>query len=72
MKVPARGGRSRALATIAVLVTIALVGVGASPAEAIPIQRGQSTLILDQDIFSGLDPLGIGILVPDHRRQGQP
>ena len=62
MKVPARGGRSRALATIAVLVTIALVGVGASPAEAIPIQRGQSTLILDQDIFSGLDPLGIGIL----------
>ena len=62
MKVPARRGRSRALATIAVLVTIALVGVGASPAEAIPIQRGQSTLILDQDIFSGLDPLGIGIL----------
>ena len=62
MKVPARGGRSRAFATIAVLVTIALVGVGASPAEAIPIQRGQSTLILDQDIFSGLDPLGIGIL----------
>jgi hypothetical protein len=58
----ARGGRSRTLAAIAVLATIALVAAGASPAEAVPIERGQSTLTLDQDIFSGLDPLGIGIL----------
>jgi hypothetical protein len=62
MKVLASGGRSRALAAIAVLATLALVAAGASPAEAVPIKRGQSTLILDQDIFSGLDPLGIGIL----------
>jgi hypothetical protein len=62
MEVLARGGRSRTLAAIAVLATIALVAAGASPAEAVPIKRGQSTLILDQNIFSGLDPLGIGIL----------
>jgi hypothetical protein len=62
MKVLARGGRSRVLAAIAVVATIALVAAGASPAEAVPIQRGQTTLTLDQDIFSGLDPLGIGIL----------
>jgi hypothetical protein len=62
MKVLARGGPSRALAAIAVLATIALVAAGASPAEAVPIKRGQSTLILDQNIFSVLDPLGIGIL----------
>ena len=59
MKVLARGGRSRAFA---VLATIALVAAGASRAEAVPIERGQSTLIFDQNIFSGLDPLGIGIL----------
>lgn len=58
----ARGGRTRRLAAIAVLATIALVAAGASPAEAVPITRGQSTLTLDQDIFSGLDPLGVGIL----------
>jgi hypothetical protein len=62
MEVLARGGRSRTLAAIAVVATIALVAAGASPAEAIPIKRGQSTLTLDQNIFSGLDPLGIGIL----------
>jgi hypothetical protein len=62
MKLLARGGRSRARAAIVVLATISLVVAGASPAEAIPIKRGQSTLILDQDIFSVLDPLGIGIL----------
>jgi hypothetical protein len=62
MKVLARGGRSRTLAAIAVLATIALVAAGASPAEAVPIKRGQSTLTFDQNIFSGLDPLGIGIL----------
>jgi hypothetical protein len=62
MSVLARGGRSRTLAAIAVLATIALVAAGASPAEAVPIKRGHSTLILDQDIFSVLDPLGIGIL----------
>ena len=60
--VRARGGRSRTLAAIAVLATTALVAAGASPAEAVPIKRGQSTLTLDQNIFSGLDPLGIGIL----------
>jgi hypothetical protein len=62
MEVIARGGRSRTLAAIAVLATIALVAAGASPAEAVPIKRGQSTLTLDQNIFSGLDPLGVGIL----------
>jgi hypothetical protein len=62
MKVLARGGRSRALAAIAVLATIALVAAGASPAEAVPIKRGHTTLILDQDTLSGLDTLGIGIL----------
>ena len=62
MEVLARSGRSRTLAAIAVLAAIALVTAGASPAEAVPIKRGQSTLILDQNIFSGLDPLGIGIL----------
>jgi hypothetical protein len=50
------------LAAVAVLATIVLVAAGASPAEAVPITRGQSTLTLDQDIFSGLDPLGVGIL----------
>jgi hypothetical protein len=62
MEVLARGGRSRTLAAIAVLATTALVAAGASPAEAVPIKRGQSTLTFDQNIFSGLDPLGIGIL----------
>jgi hypothetical protein len=62
MEVLARGGRSRWHAAIVVLATIALVAAGASPAEAVPIKRGQSTLTLDQDIFSGLDPLGVGIL----------
>jgi hypothetical protein len=62
MEVLARGGRSRTLAAIAVLATTALVVAGASPAEAVPIKRGQSTLTFDQNIFSGLDPLGIGIL----------
>jgi hypothetical protein len=62
MEVLARGGRSRTLAAIAVVATIALVAAGASPAEAVPIKGGQSTLTLDQNIFSGLDPLGIGIL----------
>jgi hypothetical protein len=58
----AGGGRSRTLAVIAVLATIALVAAGASPAEAVPVKRGQSTLTFDQNIFSGLDPLGVGIL----------
>src|SRR5215211_6698938 len=62
MEVLARGGRSRTLAAIVLVATIALVAAGASPAEAVPIKRGQSTLTLDQNIFSGLDPLGIGIL----------
>jgi hypothetical protein len=72
MKVLARGGRSRAFAAIAVLATIAFVAAGASRAEAVPIERGQSTLIFDQDIFSGLDPLGIGILpiAPAEARSG--
>jgi hypothetical protein len=72
MKVLASGGRSRAFAAIAVLATIALVAAGASRAEAVPIERGQSTLIFDQDIFSGLDPLGIGILpiAPAEARSG--
>ena len=62
MEVLARSGRSRTLAAIAVLAATALVAAGASSAEAVPIKRGQSTLILDQSIFSGLDPLGVGIL----------
>ena len=62
MEVLAKGGRSRTLAAIAVLAATALVAAGASPAEAVPIKRGQSTLTFDQNIFSGLDPLGIGIL----------
>jgi len=51
-----------ALAAIAVLATIALVAAGASPAEAAPIKRGHTKLILDEDPSSGLDALGIGIL----------
>jgi hypothetical protein len=62
MAVRARGGRSRTLAAIAVLATIALVAAGASPAQAVPIKRGQSTLTLNQNTLSGLDPLGVGIL----------
>ena len=62
MELLARGGRSRALAAIAVLATIALVAAGASPAEAVPIKRGHTTLVLDPNIFDDLDPLGIGIL----------
>jgi hypothetical protein len=62
MEAPTRGVRPRALAAIAVLATIALVAAGASPAEAVPIKRGHTKLILDQDTSSGLDALGIGIL----------
>ncbi|MGH2973746.1 MAG: hypothetical protein ACRDLL_02615 [Solirubrobacterales bacterium] len=62
MEVLARAGRWRALAAIALLATIALVAAGASPAEAIPIKRGHTKLILSQSIFNDLDPLGIGIL----------
>ena len=62
MAVLARGGRSRTLAAIALLASIALVTAGASPAEAVPIKRGHSTLTLDPNIFSILDPLGVGIL----------
>jgi hypothetical protein len=62
MEVLARGGRRRALAAIAVLATVALVGAGASPAQATPIKRGHTKLILDQNTSSGLDGLGIGIL----------
>jgi hypothetical protein len=47
---------------VAALATIALVAGSAAPAEAVPITRGQSTLTLDQNIFTGLDPLGVGIL----------
>jgi len=47
---------------VAVLATIALVTAGASPAQAVPIKRGQSTLTFDQSIFSVLDPLGVGVL----------
>jgi hypothetical protein len=54
--------RSRAVAAIAALATIALVAVGASPAEAVPISRGQTTLIFNQNTSSGLDAQGIGIL----------
>jgi hypothetical protein len=62
MEALARGGRPRALAAIAVLATIALVAAGASPAEAVPIKRGHTKLILDEKTSSGLDGLGIGIL----------
>ena len=62
MEVLASGGRSRALAAIAVLATIVLVAAGASPAEAVPIKRGHTRLILNQNTLSNLDPLGIGIL----------
>jgi len=62
MKVLRIRGRKRTLAAVAVMATIALGTTGAAPAEAVPIQRGQSALILDQDIFSVLDPLGVGIL----------
>jgi len=62
MQTSARRSRPWALAAIAVLATIALVAVGASPAAAAPIKRGHTSLIFDQNIFSGLDPLGIGML----------
>jgi len=62
MEVLAKGGRWRALAAIALLATIALVVAGASPAEAVPIKRGHTKLILSQSIFNHLDPLGVGIL----------
>ena len=62
MEVSARRGQSRTLAAIAVLATIAVVAAGASPAQAVPIQQGQSTLTFNPNIFSGLDPLGVGIL----------
>ena len=62
MKVLRIRGRKRTLAAVAVMATIALGTTGAAPAEAVPIQRGQSALILDQSIFSVLDPLGVGIL----------
>jgi hypothetical protein len=72
MEVLARGGRSRALAVIAVLAAIALVAAGASPAEAVPVKRGHSKLILDRNTSSGLDALGIGILpiAPAEARSG--
>ena len=69
MEAPTRGVRPRALAAIALLATIALVAAGASPAEAVPIKRGHTKLILDQDTSSGLDALGIGILRLRQRRQ---
>ena len=62
MKVLARCGRPRALAAIAALATIALIAAGASPAQAAPIKRGDTKLVLDPNIFSVLDPQGIGIL----------
>ena len=62
MEAPTRGVRPRALAAIALLATIALVAAGASPAEAVPIKRGHTKLILSQSIFNHLDPLGVGIL----------
>ena len=62
MKVLARRGRSRAVAAIAVLATIALLAVSASPAQAVQITQGRTTLTFDQNIFSVLYPLGIGIL----------
>jgi hypothetical protein len=62
MKVRRIGDRKLTLAAVAVMATIALGTAGAAPAEAVPIQRGQSALILDQGIFSVLDPLGVGIL----------
>lgn len=58
----ARGGRPRTLAAIASLATIALVAAGASPAEAVPITRGHSKLVFNQNTSSRLDALGIGIL----------
>ena len=62
MKVLARRGRSRAVAAIAVLATIALFAASASPAQAVQITQGRTTLTFDQNIFSVLDPLGIGML----------
>ena len=62
MRMLRSGGRKRTLAAVAVMATIALGTAAAAPAEAVPIQRGQSALILDQGIFSVLDPLGVGIL----------
>ena len=62
MQGAARGGRSRLVAVIAVLASIAVVAASAAPAQAVPVQRGLTTLTFDQDIFSTLDPLGIGIL----------
>ena len=62
MEVSARRGRSRTLAAVAVLATLAVVAVGASPAQAVPVIQGQTTLTFNPNIFSGLDPLGVGIL----------
>ena len=72
MEVLARGSRPRTLAAIAVLATTALLAVGASPAEAVPVSQGHSKLILNQNTSSGLDALGIGILpiAPAEARSG--
>jgi hypothetical protein len=44
------------------VLALAARAAGASPAEAVPIKRGHTKLILDQDTSSGLDALGIAIL----------
>ena len=62
MEVLVGGGRRWALAAIAALATVALVAAGASPAEAVPIKRGDTKLILDPNIFPVLDAEGIAIL----------
>jgi hypothetical protein len=61
MEVRARGSRRPTLAAIAGLATIALVAAGASPAQAVPVKRGHTKLIFNQNTSSGLDTLGIGI-----------